>query len=46
MIEREPTFKDDKIRTWSFAAKDREPPRFEGNPTLMQVDVDPSAIRY
>lgn len=40
MIEREPTFEDEKIRTWSFDSKDREPSPFEGDPTLMQVDVE------
>ena len=44
MIEREPTFEDDKIRTWSFAPQDREPSQFEGDPTLMQVDVEREEI--
>ena len=44
MIEREPTFEDDKIRTWSFAPQDRDPSQFEGDPTLMQVDVEREEI--
>jgi hypothetical protein len=44
MIEREPTFEDDNIRTWTFAPRDREPSRFEGDPTLMQVDVEREEI--
>ena len=44
MIEREPTFEDNKIRTWSFAPQDRKPSQFEGDPTLMQVDVDREEI--
>ena len=44
MIEREPTFEDDNLRTWSFDARDREPSQFEGDPTLMYVDVDHEEI--
>ena len=44
MVEREPSFEDDKIRTWTFGPDGGAPEEFEDDPTLMHVDVEREEI--
>ena len=44
MVEREPSFEDDKIRTWTFDPEGAHTKEFEDDPTLMHVDVEREEI--
>ena len=40
MVEAEPSFEDDKMRTWTFGPGERAIQGIENDPTLMYVDVE------
>lgn len=44
MIEREPSFEDERIRTWTYSAERGEPETFEEDPTVMHLDVEREEI--
>ena len=44
MLEREPTFEDGKIRTWTIGPDGENPEEIEGDPTLMYVDEEREEI--
>ena len=44
MIERQPDFEDEKIRLWKTRAGDQEGGEFEGDPTLLSLDVEQEEI--
>ena len=44
MIEREPDYEDGKIRAWTFGEGRREGEEFEGDPTVMSLDVEKEEI--
>ena len=44
MIEREPNFEDEKIRTWMARPEDRGAETIEGDPTVLSLDVEREEI--
>ena len=44
MIERRPDYEDEKMRAWTFGAADRRYEEFEGDPTVMRLEVEREEI--
>ena len=44
MIEREPDFEDQKIRAWTFGEDHREDQQFEGDPTMLSLNMEKEEI--
>ena len=44
MIERDPDFEDEKIRIWSAREEDQRVRKFEGDPTMLSLDIENEEI--